>query len=550
VPCEAAFLEGPQADLAAAAVAPVTDPPLGGAPVEDAATLAVFACSSSSQVVAVDRDAGYSRQHGGVTDCNSDCCMSAQVTASTQATAQAAESIPAHEQRCSLRQLRSKMNQLSEEAAALRECLDEAGVVRDQAFYARLHRRRFAETRRSHPCKWEASLQHALAAMCPALAVARFAGLPAAQGLCAAARSLAADAAEVLRAATSTARPSALYICGGNDGPEILSSAERFDPEEDRWEPLTPMTRRRRGAAVATIDRCVYVCGGLDGQETPSSAERFDPAVGSWEELPSLTRRRRLAAVAVLYGRLYVCGGADGQETLRSAECFDPVAHDWRSLAPMVWRRHGATAVAMAGCLYVYGGDDGQETLSSVECFDPCAVSGQGDAFPSDSGAWNALPPMAVRRNGAVAGAMAGFLYICGGSDGKETLSSTVRFNPQTSTWEALPSMMRRRRGASIATLMRQLYVCGGLDGQDTIGSAERFDPRTEIWEELASMSRRRRGAAMVAVEGCLYVLGGFEGSKTLRSAERFNPAAGSWEDLPPMWRRQSVASAAGVTVV
>ena len=56
---------------------------------------------------------------------------------------------------------------------------------------------------------------------------------------------------------------------------------------------------------------------------------------------------------------------------LATVEKYDPRTNTWSTLADMSVCRGGAGLAALCGRLYVVGGHDGSEYLSSVECFDP-----------------------------------------------------------------------------------------------------------------------------------------------------------------------------------
>merc|ERR1712100_315392 len=100
------------------------------------------------------------------------------------------------------------------------------------------------------------------------------------------------------------------------------------------------------------------------------------------------------------------------------------------------------------------------------------------------------------------------------------------------------------RRDAGCAAIAGRLYVCGGFDGQDRLSSLERFDPMRECWESLPDMSTRRTGAATVALKDKVYVCGGFDGVQRLNTAERFNVQMQVWEQLTPMSTRRAGAVA------
>jgi N-acetylneuraminic acid mutarotase len=207
-----------------------------------------------------------------------------------------------------------------------------------------------------------------------------------------------------------------LYVCGGSSTQEgvvgsyeaYLRSSERFDLCLGAWETIPSMTVRRGHASAVSVAHMVYVCGGFAVDATieramdigGTSAERFDPAANVWEPLPSMSNVRIEPAVAVAAGKIYVCGGRDGDGTrfLSSAERFDPSSGQWQALRPMSARRNAASAAVLEGRLYVCGGHDGAEFRRSVERFDP------------ESGVWELLPPMRSRRSSANAVALWSFV--------------------------------------------------------------------------------------------------------------------------------------------
>merc|ERR1712203_929304 len=59
--------------------------------------------------------------------------------------------------------------------------------------------------------------------------------------------------------------------------------------------------------------------------------------------------------------------------------------------------------------------------------------------------------------------------------------------------WRPTGTMLQRREGAGAAALAGYLLVCGGLDGRRwVVQSAERFNPAVNRWEMVGSMETRR----------------------------------------------------------
>ena len=52
-----------------------------------------------------------------------------------------------------------------------------------------------------------------------------------------------------------------LVICGGSDDASRLSTAERYEPQNNVWVPITPMSSKRNGVGVTTCAGKIYAIG-------------------------------------------------------------------------------------------------------------------------------------------------------------------------------------------------------------------------------------------------------------------------------------------------
>lgn len=65
-----------------------------------------------------------------------------------------------------------------------------------------------------------------------------------------------------------------------------------------------------------------------------------------------------------------------------------------------------------------------------------------------------------------------------------------------------------------------QIYIVGGFNGQEVLSSAEVFDPDTKQWSFIRSMLSPRSGVSLIAYRDCLYALGGFNGYSRLNTGQ------------------------------
>jgi hypothetical protein len=173
-----------------------------------------------------------------------------------------------------------------------------------------------------------------------------------------------------------------LYVLGGVGEGGRLTSVERYDPDQDAWQAVTPMTTERSSFAAVVLGGRIIAVGGEDaGFSSLPSCESYDPVADKWEALPDMATARYAPAATVLGGRLWVTGGNDGEQDLTTVEVFDPATNAWdRSKAPMTTGRCDHALAVLFGELHAIGGYG--ET--SVEKYDAQAER------------WTPVPAMAL----------------------------------------------------------------------------------------------------------------------------------------------------------
>ena len=145
-------------------------------------------------------------------------------------------------------------------------------------------------------------------------------------------------------------------------------------------------------------------------------------------------------------------------------------------------------------------------------------------------------------RSDACAVSHAGLVYIIGGFDGTEILSSMEIYDPQTNQWTYGPSMLRRRYGHRAVMNRGKIYAMGGKDGNftDILDSVECLDPRLLLgWQLVAPMMRERSNFATASIDHKIQVIGGLGDAGDLKDCEIYNPKTDTWSPCAPLGRSQ-----------
>merc|ERR1719192_285719 len=105
------------------------------------------------------------------------------------------------------------------------------------------------------------------------------------------------------------------------------------------------MNKSRCYISTAVHQDKIYAIGGFDGRSRHNSIECYDPKENSWTLLPPMTNVRS-DGTAVTYGnKIYVIGGFTGEDILNSVEVFDIETQEWAFGPSMSTPRSGVKAV-------------------------------------------------------------------------------------------------------------------------------------------------------------------------------------------------------------
>ncbi|HKZ52081.1 MAG TPA: hypothetical protein VJ085_02245, partial [Candidatus Acidoferrales bacterium] len=300
-----------------------------------------------------------------------------------------------------------------------------------------------------------------------------------------------------------------VLIAGGQDGSGPMAGAEFFG-SNGSFSLAPPMHMARSGhSATLLADGRMLVAGGVTLGEGPTNAvEIYDPASDSWSFAGSLLEARAgHTATRLEDGRVLIAGG--GRATL---EIYDPERDSFSYAGSLSAPRSGHAAATLARWpaqnnrlidrqVIFVGGSDGSNVLSSTEIYDP--ATGQVSAGP-------ALP--GPRQNASAVTVLGGYVYVAGGNDGSQDLSSALLISRDGEV-SAAADLLSPRSGHIAVRLPgnNSVLIAGGSGGS----SAEIYIPWLNEQVATGSMSAPHSGGASASAGRGLYLAAGGSGSSS-----------------------------------
>ncbi|XP_062849882.1 kelch-like ECH-associated protein 1A isoform X2 [Trichomycterus rosablanca] len=243
--------------------------------------------------------------------------------------------------------------------------------------------------------------------------------------------------------------------------------------------------------------KLIYIAGGYK-QHSLTSMEAFDPRNNTWLKLAPMTQPCSGLGACVLFGLFYTMGGRNlsmqSNVDSEALSCYNPMTNQWTELAQLNTARNRVAVGELDGSIYAVGGSYGSTHHNTVERYDP------------EANRWTFVAPMSVSRLGAGVAACGGALYVVGGFDGQNRWKTVERYQPDTNTWHHVASMSTERSGLGVVAMDSYLYAVGGYDGQSQLNTLERYNIARDVWETMASMTHRRSAHGVTMYHDKIFV--------------------------------------------
>jgi hypothetical protein len=313
-----------------------------------------------------------------------------------------------------------------------------------------------------------------------------------------------------------------VLVSGGTDGTNALKTTEVFNPSDEKWTTVAPMTSARRGHTMTVMSNGkILVTGGFDGKAALATAEVYSPSDNLWTAtLPMALTRRFHTATELPDGNILIAGGVVGplitddprttEVYMQNAGRFDKHVYGTSGLA-LREARQGHTATLVSGDRILFLGNSGNSNSAEAKLLD------YNIATPASS-TWSTIDLSSIaaytnckRYNHTVTVldvAKTKILVVGGGTCPKTTALLTLAAktgaplaSPTTGhTWEEMGSMTVNRSYHTAHLLQDgNVLVIGGYDSQVSLNSIDKFTPNstTDIWEPTRNTKLMNAARAM-----------------------------------------------------
>lgn len=279
-----------------------------------------------------------------------------------------------------------------------------------------------------------------------------------------------------------------LFLLGGYDGVNWLSTLDSYSPTNGLIRSLKPMSCIRSYASVVELNGEIYALGGGDGCLWHDTVESYDLARDQWTLRPSLSIAKGSLAGGTLNNKIFAIGGGNKFQCFADVEMLDLEAGRWISTQSMLEMRFALAAVELNGALYAVGGYDGTRYLSSVERFDP------------REHAWRKIENMKTQRGCHSMVVLNEKIYAVGGHDPLQMVPSVEIYDPRLGSWMGGEPMNLARGYSAAVVLNESIYVIGGIMNDGTIVDEVDCYQEGKGWEVIGcnAIGKRAFSSAIV----------------------------------------------------
>lgn len=263
---------------------------------------------------------------------------------------------------------------------------------------------------------------------------------------------------------------------------------------------LKDMNIETQQRSTLRLRQRIYAIGGWSENKPTARMEKYNPYDDTWVEVGPMSIPRCALGTAVLNDNIYAIGGHDGNNNLKSVERYNIKTGKWyNDVADMSCNRSSLAAITLNGFIYAIGGQSNRSIwLDIVEKYNPITNS------------WSNCAPLQVKRLAPGVAVLNGFIYVIGGAN-DSTLDSVERYDPKCDQWIFVKPMNSPRKHFGCTSHNNLIYVFGGRFDQQHVESGEYYDPITDQWTFLDEISMKWSGFGLVVLDSLIYAVGGLD---------------------------------------
>jgi len=151
---------------------------------------------------------------------------------------------------------------------------------------------------------------------------------------------------------------------------------------------------------------------------------------------------------------------------------------------------------------------------------------------------WNDFPTLHDGATGAIM--PNNEILICGGisksSSGYTYHDECYKLSIESKSWSYVATMSSKRKLAASAEIDGKLFITGGYDGNDRLSTTEFITVEGEVSAGPNLPSPPRSSHCMMKLpSGKIIITGGYPGSSVGKKVLEFDPATNSYVDMPPL---------------
>jgi DNA-binding CsgD family transcriptional regulator len=225
-----------------------------------------------------------------------------------------------------------------------------------------------------------------------------------------------------------------------------------------------------------------------------------------WETDTFLPEKRTGMGAAVYEGAFYLIAGETDTGITNHTQEYDPVARTWKALASKPTAVTAIHAVVLGEKIYVPGGKMAAgEPTDILEVYDPRQNS------------WSSAARLPVALSNYALASFEGNLYLFGGWDGRNAVSSIFQYDPDQDQWKKRSDLPAALMDAAAVPIENKILVIGGFSGQVASPHVQAYIPSRDHsgggdpWESAPDLPTGRYSMAGVALANNVYLIGGQE---------------------------------------